>query len=85
MDADQEGPSKRQGSLEGRAANHFEVAFTQFDFLIDFGQEYENSGPPILHTRIILTPHAAETLTSMLTELIAEYHRTIGTIAERKP
>jgi hypothetical protein len=66
--------------LEGRSANHFEVAYTQFEFLIDMGQAYQKSEPPIVHTRIIMTPNAAETLVNMLTQLLAEYKETVGPI-----
>lgn len=77
--------SKRRTSLEGRSANHFELAFTEFEFLLDFGQFYDSSGQALIHTRIIATPRSAKTLSTMLQDLVKKYEQTIGPIVERQP
>jgi hypothetical protein len=67
--------------LEGRCSNHFELAFTAFEFLLSFGQAYENAEPS-MHTRLILTPPAAQTLARMLTSLVDEYEQSVGAIRQ---
>jgi len=73
----------RRHSVEGRSSNHFELAFTEFDFLLDFGQAYDTSKEPLVHTRIIMTPSSAKTLSHMLQHLIAQYEAELGPIVER--
>jgi hypothetical protein len=80
MMADEEEPTLGKPPLEGRSSNHFELAFTQFEFLLNFGQAYERSDRPIIHTRVILTPHSAKTLSKMLTELVDQYESSVGPI-----
>jgi hypothetical protein len=77
--------AERKGlPVEGRSSNHFEVAYTNFEFLVDFGQAYSRSDQVLLHTRIIMTPSSAKTLSNMLQHLIAQYESEIGPIAERR-
>jgi hypothetical protein len=76
--------AERRGlPVEGRSANHFELAYTKFEFLIDFGQAYDNSEHALLHTRIIMTPSSAKTLSNMLQQLIRQYEAEVGEIEER--
>lgn len=69
--------------VEGRSANHFEVAFTQFEFLLDFGQAYDTSKQALWHTRIIMTPSSAKTLMCMLQHMVEQYESELATIPER--
>jgi hypothetical protein len=69
--------------VEGRSANHFELAFTQFEFLLDLGQSYNTSREPLLHTRIIMAPNSAKTLAEMLLQMVVQYEAEIGPIVER--
>jgi len=78
------GQNKRRGSVEGRSANHFELAFTEFEFLLDFGQLYDDRDEAIIHTRIIVTPRSTKTFLHMLQDLVEKYENTIGPIPERK-
>jgi hypothetical protein len=66
--------------LKGQFSNHFEVAFTQFEFLLDFGQAYDEAAGPILHSRIITTPYAAKVLSRMLLELLEQYEDSVGPV-----
>jgi hypothetical protein len=68
--------------VEGRCGNHFTMAFTEFEFLLDFGQAYDNPGQPFMHTRIILTPHSARTLSRMLQDIVRQYEESVGPIPE---
>ena len=69
--------------VEGRSSNHFELAFTESEFLIDFGQAYGDSKEALAHTRIIMTPRSAKTLLRMLQELMQTFEATIGPVPER--
>ena len=73
-------PECRKAPVEGRSANHFELAFTESEFLLDFGQAYDTANAALLHTRIIMTPRSAKTLLSMLQDLIARYESEVAPI-----
>ena len=74
--------TRRGPPLEGRSANHFELAFTEFEFLLDFGQAYDTSSEALVHTRIIVTPRSAKALLRMLQQLIEKYEREIHVVDE---
>jgi hypothetical protein len=67
----------RRLPIEGRASNHFEMAFTKSEFLLDFGQAYGDSEEPLIHTRIILTPRSAKALSLMLLEILERYEAAV--------
>jgi hypothetical protein len=69
--------------VEGHSSNHFELAFTNSEFLIDFGQAYGESSETLIHTRIIMAPQSAKILSNMLQNLVEQYEKTIGPISER--
>ncbi len=69
--------------MEAKASNHFTLAFTECEFLVDFGQAYQPEDTPIVHSRITMTPHSAVTLSGMLGELIRQYETAIGPIARK--
>jgi hypothetical protein len=73
---------RRKAPVEGRSANHFELAFTDSEFLLDFGQAYDNAEAALLHTRIIMTPRSAKTLLRMLKDLVARYESQIAPIPD---
>lgn len=58
---------------EGHSANHFEVAFTNYEFLLDFGQAYDPAEFALIHTRIILSPRNAIVFSRMLADLVEQY------------
>ena len=70
--------------VEGRSANHFELAFTMSEFLLDFGQAYDNSREPLIHTRIIMTPVSAKTLALMMQNLVEQYEKAVDHLPEKK-
>lgn len=74
---------RRKPALEGRSANQFELAFTKFEFLLDFGQAYNTSEGTVFHTRIIMIPSSAKALLRMLEHLISRYETEIGVINEK--
>lgn len=67
--------------LEGRYANYFEVGFTAFEVLLDFGQFDQDTGGAIRHTRIVTNPTSAKVFLKMLIGVLAEYEAKVGPIA----
>jgi hypothetical protein len=70
--------------LEGRYANYFELGFTTFEFLLDFGQFDQDTGAAIRHTRIITHPESAKVFLKMLTDVVAEFESKVGPIGGRE-
>ena len=70
--------------LEGRYANVFKVGHNAFEFLLDFGQFYPETGAPQHHTRIITAPTYAKALLQTLRESIEQYERSFGIIAQNE-
>ena len=69
--------------LEGRYANYFKVGYNAFEFVIDFGQCYneeDNGEQP--HTRIVTSPFYAKALLEMLQKSVSQYEQHHGTISE---
>ena len=64
--------------MVGRSANHFALAFTASEFLLDFGQAYGEPGEPVIHTRIIMTPISAKALSQMLQEIVGQFEKMAG-------
>lgn len=62
-----------------RYANHFEVGYNAFEFLIDFAQDEggDDTGP-LRHTRIITNPKSARVLLDLLQRSIEQYDRRFG-------
>jgi hypothetical protein len=83
VDAEPAESPRRSPPLEARSANHFTLAFTDYEVLIDFGQAYEDVSAEIVHTRITMTPHGAKTLSGMLEDLLAKYETSVGPINRR--
>jgi hypothetical protein len=70
----------RHHDQEGRYANSFNVGFNALEFVIEFAQLYEESTEPIVHTRIITSPHYAKGLVDLLGVAIADYNAKYGAI-----
>jgi Protein of unknown function (DUF3467) len=66
--------------LEGRYANYFKVGHNAFEFVLDFGQFYPESGQPRLHTRIVTNPIYARALSNTILESLGRYEETFGCI-----
>jgi hypothetical protein len=74
--SDDEG--RQRPPVIGIGANHFQLAFTETEFLLDFGQAYGDPGEPVIHTRIIMTLRSARTLCRMMQELVEKFDSTAG-------
>lgn len=67
-------------------ANHFEVGFNAFEFLLDFAQAYESDeGLVVAHSRIVTAPAYAKVFRELLDRSIAEYEAAFGTIMPAPP
>lgn len=58
--------------LEARYANSFEVGFNDVEFILSFGQQYE-SGDPLVHTRIVMSPTYVQDFLDLVTKTLADY------------
>jgi len=65
---------------EGRYSNFFKIGYNAFEFLLDFGQVYQEGGADSVHTRIVTTPRYAKALSELLIETLADYVKTYGQI-----
>src|SRR5260370_39828764 len=63
-------------------ANHFEIAYNQLEFLLDFAQVYQDSGPPKPFARIATSPTYVLALLHLLMESIQRYELSYGRIPE---
>ena len=61
--------------LEGKYVNYFKVGHNAFEFIIDFGQSYEENPDPRMHTRIVTSPAYAKAFLETLHESIVRYER----------
>ncbi len=67
---------------EGRYSNHFRVGFNSFEFILDFGQAYEEISVALHHTRLITGPAYTKALANLLLDSLAAYEQTYGTIPD---
>ena len=72
-----------QQQPEARYANYFAVGSNALEFLIDFGQFYQDSDKEIIHTRIITSPGYARALLDTLQNAISQYENRYGVIEQQ--
>lgn len=77
------GTSKDAGQLEGRYANCFKIGQNAFEFVLEFGQFYHESGKENFHTRVITSPDYAKVLFQMLYKSIQYYEQTFRKIEKK--
>ena len=68
--------------LEGRYANYFAVGHNALEFLLDFGQAYDEANRPRVHTRIITSPTYVKDFLKLLTDAVAEHEKIYGVSSE---
>ncbi len=69
--------------MEGHYANFFKVGYNSLEFILDFGQVYQNSSEELLHTRIITTPAYVRLLLEILEDSVQKYESAFGSIQLR--
>lgn len=72
-------------SLEGRYANCFEVGHNAFEFVLDFGQKYDDADAGTTHTRIVTSPTYAKALLQTLAESLQRYESDFGPLGAAGP
>jgi hypothetical protein len=74
---------ERLATEEGQAryAHYFQVGHNAFEVVLEFGQHYEGSREPQIHTRIVATPTYAKAFLGLLSKAMAEYERTFGELS----
>ena len=65
---------------EGRYANYFKIGHNAFEFVLDFGQFYLESGWAQLHSRIVTSPAYAKALEDTLRDSLSRYEQAFGSI-----
>jgi len=61
-------------------SNFFKIGYTAFEFLLDFGQVYTDSGADNVHTRIVTTPPYAKALAELLIQTLTDFETNYGRI-----
>ena len=64
---------KQENPIEGKYANVFNVGFNSVEFVLEFGQSYEDSGQTIINTRIITSPVYIKELIKLLNESVCNF------------
>ena len=57
------------------------MGYNALEFLVDFGQAYENGGEDCIHTRLVMIPAYARALSELLIESLRHYENSHGPIA----
>ncbi|MBB5019127.1 hypothetical protein HNQ59_002425 [Chitinivorax tropicus] len=65
---------------ERRYANHLQVGYNHAEFLLDFGQLYEDSTGPLIHTRLVTGPEQLKAMTQLMQRCVEEYEDKYGLI-----
>lgn len=65
---------------EGRYANYFQVGHNASEFVLDFGQYYDENEDARFHTRIVTSPMYAKAFLTTLQESLNQYEETFGAI-----
>jgi hypothetical protein len=79
MEQDRVGPQERR-SRPGRYANAFQVGHNAFEFVLDFGQGYQEGREVQWHTRIVTGPAYARAFFGTLRASLVQYEQAYGTI-----
>ena len=67
---------------EARYANLFRVGFNALEFLLVFGQQFDDSEEERIHTRIVISPLHAKAFCELLESSLREYERTFQPISD---
>jgi hypothetical protein len=67
---------------EARYANYFRVGHAEFEVVLEFGQVYDDTANPQVHTRIVMSPVDAGDFAGLLRESLQQYESSFGPIRE---
>jgi hypothetical protein len=71
--------------IEVRYSNYLEIGQNAFEFVIAFGQQYENEERALIHSRIVTTPFYAKQFAEMFLESIRRHEQSLGPIPDHEP
>lgn len=71
---------KGESKLDGRYANYFKIGQNAYEFVLDFGQLYQQNGDENFHTRIITSPVYVKALIENLLESVNNHEQEHGLI-----
>jgi hypothetical protein len=67
----------------GRYANYLVVGHNECEFVLDFGQVYEASDAPRIHTRIVTPPMHARAMAEALLAALRRFEEAYGPLRAR--
>jgi hypothetical protein len=73
------------GELEGRYSNYLEIGQNAFEFVLAFGQQYEDQERAVIHSKIVATPVYAKRFMELLRESIQRHEKLLGPIPDGEP
>ncbi|MCF6149436.1 MAG: DUF3467 domain-containing protein [Candidatus Kuenenia sp.] len=71
---------KKNKPSEGQYANCFQIGQNEFEFVLDFGQSYDENGKENYHTRIICNPYYVSILLKLLQSSVKKHEEMYGQI-----
>jgi len=77
---DRQEEPRDDGEREGKYTNFFKIGFNSFEFVLDFGQAYDDNLRELRHTRIVTSPVYAKALAQLLGDSLAAYEQAHGAI-----
>jgi hypothetical protein len=75
---DDQNECKEEKFLEGKYANYFKVGFNAFEFILDFGQCYEDDDKRYLHTRVVTSPAYIKAFLETLKDSLEQYEHDVA-------
>jgi hypothetical protein len=72
------GPARVEVQREGRYANHLAVGYNGFEFIMDFGQIFEDETEPPIHTRIITNPEHFQAFVELMRLSLEQFEKKYG-------
>lgn len=75
----------KKNTFHGRYANYFKVGHNAFEFVVEFGQSYDEDENRRIHTRIVTSPVYAKRLLTTLQEAIMQHEAKFGSIVDEPP
>src|SRR5690349_12834654 len=65
---------------EGKYTNCFQIGHNAFEFVLEFGQSYDQQ-PELIHTRLVMSPAFAAQLSQLLSQALVQYEDRFGPIS----
>jgi hypothetical protein len=66
-------------------ANHFEIGYNAFEFLLDFVHVYDEGATTGARIRVVTVPAYAKAFSDLLQSSVAAYEETFGPLAMPSP